>query len=184
MDPGRLPVIVAVITCGPCWLVWAVHYLCRGASCTILIKVLMANMVSWLVFLHASGIKPSILFTCLEDSELQQLYFSVEFYCAHHGNINGTDILSTDAIVTMQPCAIHHECSGSSSNLGCPWTDWERLSRGISNYAKCSRISPDHWLRQSEPPFDSGNAAEWCLGKLTDQCGGRSFCGAKLSSFD
>jgi len=38
MGPGTLPLIVAVITSRPCWLVWAVHYLCGGASCTVLIK--------------------------------------------------------------------------------------------------------------------------------------------------
>lgn len=131
MDPGTL---VAVITCGPCWLVWAVHYLCGGASCTILIKAVMANMASRLVFLHASGIKASILFARLEDSELQQLYFSVECSCAHFWNINTADNLSTDTNVTAQPCAVHHERPGSQWNSVYPRTDWEILSRGISNY--------------------------------------------------
>ncbi len=151
MDPGTLPVIVAVITCGPCWLVWAVHYLCGGASCTILIKAVMANMASRLVFLHASGIKPSISLASLEDSELQRLYFSVEFSWAHPWNINTADNLSKDTNV-----AVHHERSGSHSDSGCPWTDWERLSRGISNYTNVlESVLITDWDNQN-PPWTPG----------------------------
>lgn len=133
MGPGTLPLIVAVITCGPCWLVWAVHYLCGGASCTILIKAVMANMAFWLVFLHAPETKPSISFTCLEDSELQPLYSSVESSYGHLWNINTVDKISVDTKIAMQPRVFHHKRSASHSNRY-PWTDWERLSRRISNY--------------------------------------------------
>lgn len=162
MGPGTLPLIVAVITCGPCWLVWAVHYLCGGASCTILIKAVMANMASRLVFLHASGIKPSISFACLEDSELQQLYSSVEFSCAHPWNINTADKHSMDTNIAMQLSTPAVTQTATYRLIGRDFQMDFQLHR-------CSRISPDHWLRQSGTSLDTGSAAELCLRKLTDQ---------------